>query len=210
MYFNFNHLSQKLFDEGITCVCLSGVAVAIKLHCKIAADGGGLESDELEKAIVRDPSNVLWFQNYMMASLYCLKMSVLMYYRHIFFVTEGFNYNAVERWANLHVLTAILCACLPICKRLWNSLAAYSGKWINRFVDRLRSSFGAQRTGNSDKTGNVKDPYVCLGHCNGLHGPNTGASLNQPSRIYQTQPLSFPSITIISSTDGRKNTLEPP
>ncbi|KAF2690333.1 hypothetical protein K458DRAFT_399671 [Lentithecium fluviatile CBS 122367] len=64
------------------------------------------------------------------------------------------NFAETEKWAHIHWLTGIICACLPIYKPLWTSLSQSTGSWISSFRTKLGYS--------SNKSKNTS--YVRMGH----------------------------------------------
>lgn len=65
--------------------------------------------------------------------------------------TCSVNFFNTDRWLNIHIVTAICCACLPIYKPLWTSISSATGNLLSRYATSIRSLLrSGPRSQNSD------------------------------------------------------------
>ncbi|KAF2248053.1 hypothetical protein BU26DRAFT_551453 [Trematosphaeria pertusa] len=109
------------------------------------------------------------------------------------------RFSEAERWLNIHVVTAFVCASLPVCKPLWNTISRAAGNIISHYTSSIRSMLGA----SNNKSENTS--YIRM---NGLGGSLTSKERGIES-VYPASSDKKLGQTITSVIGGHEEDCEP-
>lgn len=118
---------------------------------------------------------------------------------HLAMLIDAVRFSEAERWLNIHVVTAFVCASLPVCKPLWNTISRAAGNIISHYTSSIRSMLGA----SNNKSENTS--YIRM---NGLGGSLTSKERGIES-VYPASSDKKLGQTITSVIGGHEEDCEP-